>query len=359
MADLASEQYQDLSKSIREDVEKENSTKFDLMSSELQKRSDKVKDFNKILADNERLKLEKAEAISNLDLEVSRKLNKVLGEEKLKIKNSVESEFELRIKQLQKQLLDQKALTDEQQRKLNQGSMQLQGEVQEQAIEEWLRFKFPMDEIIEIKKGANGADCIHHVNDKGFENCGTIYYESKNTKSFNNKWIQKFKSDMKDKNIDLGVIVTKNLPREMKRMGLYQGIYICTYNEFKGLCAFLRDFLVHISRQKVVDNNKGDKMTILYKYVNSKEFKSNLQVFVETFKKMSDQLEDELKKTTINFEKRRGSLDVLKNNIFSITGRFSGIVGTELVDDSSDLLDIENSFNLLSLFHDEPPKNSC
>lgn len=348
-----------MSKSIRQDLEKENSAKFDLMSDELQKRSDKVKDFNKILADNERLKLEKAEAISNVDLEVSKKLNKVLGEEKLKIQNSVESEFELRIKQLQKQLKDQKTLSDEQQRKLNQGSMQLQGEAQELAIEEWLRLKFPMDEVIEIKKGANGADCIHHVKDKGFDSCGTIYYESKNTKSFNNKWIHKFKSDMKEKNMDLGVIVTKTLPKEMKRMGLFQGIYICTYNEFKGLCVFLRDFLVHISRQKVVDNNKGDKTTMLYKYINSKEFKSNLQTFVETFKIMSNQLDDEIKKSTINFEKRRGSLDLLKNNIFSITGRFSGIIGTTLLEDSSELLDRENSFNLLSLFHDEPPKNNC
>ena len=348
-----------MSKSIRQDLEKENSAKFDLMSDELQKRSDKVKDFNKILADNERLKLEKAEAISNVDLEVSKKLNKVLGEEKLKIQNSVESEFELRIKQLQKQLKDQKTLSDEQQRKLNQGSMQLQGEAQELAIEEWLRLKFPMDEVIEIKKGANGADCIHHVKDKGFNSCGTIYYESKNTKSFNNKWIHKFKSDMKEKNMDLGVIVTKTLPKEMKRMGLFQGIYICTYNEFKGLCVFLRDFLVHISRQKVVDNNKGDKTTMLYKYINSKEFKSNLQTFVETFKIMSNQLDDEIKKSTINFEKRRGSLDLLKNNIFSITGRFSGIIGTTLLEDSSELLDRENSFNLLSLFHDEPPKNNC
>ena len=74
-----------MSKSIRQDLEKENSAKFDLMTEELQKRSNKVKDFNKILADNERLKLEKAEAISNVDLEVSKKLNKVLGEEQLRL----------------------------------------------------------------------------------------------------------------------------------------------------------------------------------------------------------------------------------------------------------------------------------
>lgn len=303
--------------------------------------------------------MEKNEALSNLDLEVNKKLSQVLSQEKLRIKNSVESEYELRIKQLQKQLSDQKTLTDEQQRKLNQGSMQLQGEVQEQAIEDWIRLKFPMDEVIEIKKGANGADCIQMVNDRGVDNCGSIYYESKNTKTFNNKWIHKFKADMQEKNIDLGVIVSKTLPKEMKRMGLYQGVYVCTYNEFKGLCPFLRDFLIHISKQKVVEKNKGDKMSMLYKYVNSKEFKSRLEIFAETFKRMSGQIDDEVKKSTISFEKRRGALDVLQNNIFSITGRLSGIVGTPLIDGSADLLEQEHSFNLVSLFLDDSTKNEC
>lgn len=329
------------------------------MKTQLIEKSEKVKEFNKILADNERLKMEKSEALSNLDLEVNKKVNITLNEEKLKIRNSVESEFELRIKQLQKQLSDQKILTEEQRRKLNQGSVQLQGEVQEQAIEDWIRSKFPMDEVIEIKKGANGADCIQLVNDKGIDSCGSIYYESKNTKNFNNKWIHKFKADMQEKNVDIGVIVSKTLPKEMNRMGLYQGIYVCTYNEFKGLCPFLRDFLIHISKQKVVEKNKGDKMSMLYKYINSKEFKSRLEIFAETFKRMSNQIEDELKKSTISFEKRRGALDVLQNNIFSITGRLSGIVGTPLIDDSSDLLEQEHSFNLVSLFLDDSTKNEC
>jgi len=51
---------------------------------------------------------------------------------------------------------DQKKLTEEMKRKQEQGSMQLQGEVQELAIEEWLAFQFPLDSIEEVKKGARG-----------------------------------------------------------------------------------------------------------------------------------------------------------------------------------------------------------
>ena len=100
-------------------------------------------------------------------------------------------------------------------------------------------------------------------------------------------------------------------------------------------------------------------MSMLYKYVNSKEFKSRLEIFAETFKRMSGQIDDEVKKSTISFEKRRGALDVLQNNIFSITGRLSGIVGTPLIDDSVDLLEQEHSFNLVSLFLDDSTKNEC
>lgn len=359
LASLANKQYRDLSEKIKKDLEAENSSKFDLMQAELNNKSNKVKEFNKLLAENKKLEREKNEAFSNVDLEVNKKVNELVASEKIKIKNSVESDYELRIRQLQKQLDDQKKLTSEQQRKLTQGSMQLQGEVQEQAIEDWIRSRFPTDEVVEIKKGANGADCIQYVYEKGIDNCGSIYYESKNTKTFNQNWIQKFKIDIQKKNVDIGVMVTKTLPKHMKRMGLYKGIYVCTYEEFKGLSPFLREFLIHLGKQKIADQNIGDKKSILYKYLNSKEFKSRLELFVETFNKMNDQLEDEMKRATIYYEKRRGSLDVLKSNIFSIIGRASGIVGTPLIENSDELLDKENSMKLFPLFQPSPKDYEC
>ena len=120
-------------------------------------------------------------------------------------------------------------------RKQDLGSMQLQGEVMELAIEEWLASQFPLDTIDEIKKGAKGADCLQIVNTREQINCGTIYYESKRTKNFEKKWIEKFKNDIRDKRATVGVLVTEAMPSDMDRMGLKEGIWICTYNEFKGL----------------------------------------------------------------------------------------------------------------------------
>ena len=91
--------------------------------------------------------------------------------------------------------------------------MQLQGEVQELAIEEWLKEKYPFDTIDEVKKGARGADCMQIVHTRESQNCGKIYYESKRTKDFQKSWIEKFKADMREKGADIGVLVTDVMPR--------------------------------------------------------------------------------------------------------------------------------------------------
>src|SRR5690606_33989636 len=161
------------------------------------------------------------------------KINEILEEERKKIKKNVESSSEFKIKELEEKLKTQIALTAEMQRKQEQGSMQLQGEVMEFAIEEFLISSFPTDSISEIKKGVSGADCLQTINTYEHQNCGTIYYESKRTKNFSAGWIEKFKNDIKIKGADLGVLVTDALPNGMDRMGLYQGVYVCTYDEFK------------------------------------------------------------------------------------------------------------------------------
>src|SRR5665213_2029069 len=111
------------------------------------------------------------------------------------------------------------------QRKLEQGSMQVQGEVQELAIEDFLRASFPMDAINEVKKGARGADCVQIVNTRARQNCGVIVYESKRTQSFQPAWIEKFKDDLRAEGAIIGVLVTEVMPKDMQHMGQRDGIW--------------------------------------------------------------------------------------------------------------------------------------
>ena len=259
-----------------------------------------------------------------------KKLNELLLAEKDKIRRTEEEKNELRFKELQKQLEDQKKLTEEMKRKQEQGSMQMQGEVQELAIEEWLSNHFPLDTIEEIKKGARGGDCIQIVNTRTRQNCGKIYYESKRTKDFQPSWIEKFKADMRDKGADIGVLVTEAMPSDFDRMGMKDGVWICTYEEFKALCAVLRETIIKLSSAISSQENKGDKMSMLYDFLTSNEFRMQIEAIVEGFSAMKTALESEKRSMQRIWKEREKQIDKVVTNTIDMYGSIKGIAGNAI-----------------------------
>jgi len=317
----------ELKQKIKKEAEEEQSSAFDSLREELDNKSLKIKELNKTTIELEKLKREKDELEVSLKLESEKELNKKLQEEKEKIKKDESSKNELKLKELEKKLADQKMLTEEMQRKHEQGSMQTQGEVLELAIEDWLEAKFPLDTIQEIKKGERGADCLQIVNTRTHQNCGTIYYESKRTKSFQPGWIEKFKADIREKNANIGVLVTEVMPSDMERLGLKDGIWICSYDEFKGLCTVLRESIVNISSAIVTQENKGDKMGMLYDFLTSNEFKLQIEAIVEGFTQMQADLISEQRAMRNIWKKREKQLDKVLLNTTDMYGSIRGIAG--------------------------------
>jgi len=198
-----------------------------------------------------------------LEAEFEIKHNETLNAEKEKIHKAADEKASLKITEMRTIIEQLKEKAKEAQRKAEQGSMQLQGEAQELVIEEWLKENFPLDLIEEIKKGAKGADCLQTINTRANKACGTIYYESKRTKNFQPTWIEKFKQDIRDKNANIGVLVTETMPPDMTRMGLMDDIWICSFDEFKGLSVVLRERIIAVSEAISSQENKGDKMVII------------------------------------------------------------------------------------------------
>ena len=213
------------------------------------------------------------------------------------------------------------------QRKHDQGSMQMQGEILELAIEEWLASNFPLDNITEIKKGANGADCVQIVNTHSRANCGSIYYESKRARNFSGDWIEKFKADMRAKGITVGIFVTQAYPKGMDRMGLVDGVWICSYEEFKGLSAVIRESVIRISELTASQENKGDKMVMLYDYLISQEFKSQIEAIVEGFTQMKSDLDSEKRAMMKIWGSREKQIDKVITNTTTMYGSIKGIGG--------------------------------
>ncbi len=322
------EERKSIEEKLKTKLGEEQKEQFNLLQQELKDKSLQLQELNKTKAEIEKLKREKDEIKTQVEADAAKRLNVQITEEKEKIRKAEEDKNELRFKELMKQLEDQKRLTEEMKRKQEQGSMQLQGEVQELAIEEWLRTKFPLDTIDEIKKGARGGDCVQIVNTRNQQNCGTIYYESKRTKDFSATWLEKFKTDIRERNANIGVLVTEAMPAGMDRMGLKEGIWICTFEEFKGLSGVLRESIIQLSNALSSQENKGDKMHMLYDYLTSNAFRLQVEAIVEGFTTMRADLEKEKNAFTKMWKQREKQIEKVTQNTIEMYGSIRGIAGS-------------------------------
>lgn len=261
-------------------------------------------------------------------------------------KNSLkENEFNLKLKEMEKQLEDQKKLAEEMRRKAEQGSMQLQGEVQEIMLEELLRSSFPFDSIEEVGKGIRGADCIQVVRNASGQEAGKIIYESKRTKDFSNEWIEKLKTDMRSLGADVAVIVTQTLPKDMDRFGEKQGVYICTFSEARSLAIVLRNAILKLFDARKSQENKGDKMVMLYDYLTGGEFGEQWKAIREGFMSMKLSIQKERDAMEKLWKAREKQLEKVLLNAAHIKGSIEGIAGADAVnmsitdDDETTLLE--------------------
>jgi len=335
----------EITEKLKKKLEEESKDRVTEMEKELSEKSEKLRELSKMEGEVAKLQREKLEMKEAIEAAAQKQLNETLALEREKIRKQEDDKNELKFAALQKQLEDQKKLTEEMKRKQEQGSMQLQGEVMELAIEEWLSSKFTLDTILEIKKGASGADCLQIVNTRELQNCGTIYYESKRTKAFQPTWIEKFKNDIREKNANFGVLVTEVLPNGMERMGMKEGIWICTFEEFKGLSAVLRETIISVSQAVQNQENKGDKMTMLYDFLTSNQFHLQMEGIVEGFTQMQDDLNKEKRAMQSIWKQREKQIDKVINNAVNMHGAIRGIAGNAV--QSIKALELGEEINLI------------
>ncbi len=331
-----------LRSAIKLEVETAGAEELKTLQQEIGEKAAQLRTFSKTRAENERLKREKEELKHNIEAESEKKLNETIATERNKIRKLEEDRSQLKLAEREKVIEQLNDQLKDAQRKAEQGSMQLQGEVQELAVEEWLADLFPLDSVEEIKKGARGADCLQVVNTRSRQNCGTIYYESKRTKGFQPSWIEKFKHDMREKNVDIGVLVTETMPSDMSRLGLKDGIWICSFEDFKSLCVVLRESIIRLSDAITAQDNKGDKMGMLYDFLTGNEFRLQVEAIVEGFTQMQSDLESEKRSMAGIWKKRERQIQKVLLNTTNMYGSVKGIAGNaiqsvellELPDDS-------------------------
>jgi len=262
-------------------------------------------------------------------------------------KNSIkDTEHQLRLKELEKQLDDQKKLAEEMKRKAEQGSMQLQGEVQELILEELLRTNYPFDLIEEVGKGVRGADCVQVVRNQFGQECGKIIYESKRTKDFGGDWIEKLKKDMRSMGIDVAVIVSQCYPKGMDCFGQRDGVWICSFEEVNAVAYVLREGILRLAGAVKSQENRGEKMHMLYDYLMGAEFSEQWKAIREGFMSMKLSIQRERDAMERLWKAREKQLEKVLLNATHIRGSIEGIAGSDsvqlsLTDEEDDTLLLE------------------
>jgi len=315
---------------------------YETQVSLLKKQTDEQEERLRLAREKEFHFLQREEAMKRREAEMDLDVQRKLAEERQKLAEEIrkteeirlaarDNEYQMKIREYEKQLEDQKKLVDEMRRKADQGSQQLAGEVQELALEALLKQHFPFDQVEEVGKGVRGADCILTVRNQFGSPCGRIIFESKRTKDFQPAWISKLKDDMRSQGAEIAVLVTNVLPKDLSRFGEKEGIWICGFDEVKPLVHVLRDSLLRVAALTRSQENKGEKMQMLYSYLTSNEFGEQWKAIREGFMAMKQSIEKERDTMERLWKAREKQLERVLLNATHIKGSIEGIAGQDTI----------------------------
>lgn len=320
----------ELEKSVVERVRKQTEIELLELKQELDEKSEQVQELNRTKAEIQRLRREKDELRDAIALEKEVEFTQQLRTEKAKIQNQVKEEYTFKVLELQHQLEVQKGLAEEMKRKAEQGSVQLQGEVQELELEKVLGELYPHDEINEIKKGQRGADTIQTVRNSYGVECGKIYYESKRTKSFDRNWLRKLKEDNNSVKADVLVLVTETMPDGAEEYKFEDGVWICSFWQARSLSMVLRHGIMDVHSRFQIHQGKETKAEMLYNFLTGPEFKSQFEGILEGFKSIQDGYSKEKLQMARIWKEREKQLDRILMNAASFYGSVKGIAGAAI-----------------------------
>lgn len=330
VAKKVAEEKKKLEKEAKDKAKDEFELEMKDLQEQLEEKSGKLKEMQeaeiKLRKEQRQLK-EDREAF---ELEMTRKLDDAKKSIEKKLRESLAEEYDLRERDYEEKI---KGLTDqitEWKRKAEQGSMQAQGETLERQLEDDLKAFFPQDNIEPVPTGKSGADVTHVVCDGMGRECGTIVWEAKRTKNWSDRWIDKLKGDQREAGADVAVIVSIAQPKDAKGICCQSGVWVCDYSSYIGLATALRASLIDISGIKQAAVGKNEKMELLYDYLSGQGFRQRVEVLVEAFRSMHEDLEKERTAMRRIWKRREKQLQKVLDSTAGMYGEMQGIIGASM-----------------------------
>jgi hypothetical protein len=273
-----------------------------------------------------------------LELTVETRVQRSLGEIHLKARHEVEDELALKVAERDEAIAGLRRQIEVLKQKAEQGSQQLQGEVQELGLESLLAAKFPSDLIEPVPKGEFGGDILHKVRSASGQQCGMLLWESKRTKNWSESWLTKLRDDQRSAKADFSVLVSRALPREVATFDLIDGVWVVAPRCAVPVAIALRQSLIEVATVRQTNQGQHTKMGMIYQYLTGPKFRAHIGAVVEKFSEMQNDLARERRTMIRLWAKReqqiRGVIDStagMYGDLQAIAGKsLNGIAGLEI-----------------------------
>lgn len=296
----------------------------------LKQNNAKLADAQKAQAELIRKQRELDDAKRELDLTIEKRVQADLTSERDKAKKEAEEELKLKVMEKDQTITAMQRQIEDLKRRAEQGSQQLQGEVQEMELEALLAAKFPRDTIQPVPKGEFGGDVLQRVMGPLNQSCGTILWECKRTKNWSDGWLPKLREDQRTAKAEIAVIVSQALPKDVETFGFVDGVWIADPKVALPVALSLRQTLIEVASARQAAEGQQTKMEMVYGYLTGPRFRQRIQAIVEAFSSMREDLDREKKAITRQWAKREEQIDRVMNATVGMYGDLQGIAGKTL-----------------------------
>jgi hypothetical protein len=296
----------------------------------LKQKDEKLAEAQKAQADLIRKQRELDDAKRELDLTIEKRVQAGITATREQAKKEADEASKLKLMEAEQTISAMQKQIEELKRKAEQGSQQLQGEVQELELEALLSAKFPMDQIQPVPKGEYGGDVLQRVTSPLGQACGTILWESKRTKNWSDGWLVKLREDQRQAKAEIAIIVSQALPKDVETFDLIDEVWVAHPKTAIPMAMALRQSLMEVTAARKATEGQQTKMEMVYDYLMGPRFRQRVQAIVEAFSTMQEDLDKERKVITKQWAKREEQIGRVMQATVGMYGDLQGIAGKTL-----------------------------
>lgn len=296
----------------------------------LKARDEKLAEAQKAQAELMRKQRELDDAKRELELTVEKRVQDGLTEVRTAAKREAEEGLKLRVMEKDQTIASMQQTIEELKRKAEQGSQQLQGEVQELDLENLLRAKFPFDVLEPVAKGEFGGDVLQRVVSPSGQSCGSILWESKRTKNWSDGWLTKLRDDQRSAKADVAILVSQVLPKGVDTFDVIDGVWVTSPRAALPVATAMRQTLLQVSMAKQINEGQQTKTEMVYQYLTGPRFRHRVEAIVEAFSSMQEDLDKERKAIMKQWAKREEQIQRVLVATVGMYGDLQGIAGKSM-----------------------------